>query len=60
MFHLDAKFIIVAVLLVALVLAKVFSGGRPYDLPVRRRRRFGYKGSESPLNQPGGREAVRE
>ena len=57
MFHLDAKFIIVGVLFVALVLAKLFSGGKPYDSPVRRPRRFGHRGAMSPLNQPGAREA---
>lgn len=56
MFHIDAKFWIVAILFVALVLAKLFSGGRPYDAPVRRRRRFGHRGELSPLNEPGARD----
>jgi len=56
MFHFDPKLIIVGVLFVALVLVKLFAGGRPYDQPVRRRRRFGHRGDLSPLNQPGARE----
>ncbi|MBI5546599.1 MAG: hypothetical protein HY901_22175 [Deltaproteobacteria bacterium] len=56
MFHFDSKFIIVGVLFVALVLAKLLSGGRPYNRPVRRQRRFGFRGSMSPLNEPGARE----
>jgi hypothetical protein len=60
MFHLDAKFIFVGVLFVALVLVKLFAGGRPNDRPVRRQRRFGHRGALSPLNQPGARDKAPE
>ena len=60
MFHIDGKFWIVAVLFAALVFAKLFAGGRPYDAPVRRKRRFGYRGTQGPLAQPGARERAAE
>lgn len=56
MFHFDAKLILIGALFLALVLVKVFAGGRPLDQPVRRRRRFGFRGTESPLAEPSARE----
>jgi hypothetical protein len=56
MFHFDYKLIIIGALFVALVVVKLLAGGRPNDRPVRRRRRFGHRGTLSPLNQPGARE----
>jgi hypothetical protein len=45
----DTKIWIIAGLFLALVVAKLLAGGRPFDTPVRRRRRFGYRGTEGPL-----------
>lgn len=56
MFHFDGKLIIIGALFLALFLVKFLAGNRPYDRPVRRRRRFGFRGELSPLNQPGARE----
>lgn len=50
MFHVDGKLIMVGALFLALVVVKLVAGGRPYDKPVRRRRRFGHRGSEGPLH----------
>jgi hypothetical protein len=49
--ELDYKLIVIGALFAALFLIKFLSGGRPYDRPVRRPRRFGYKGTMSPLRQ---------
>ena len=56
MFHFDYKLIWIGALFVALVVVKLLAGGKPNDRPVRRRRRFGFRGELSPLNQPGARE----
>lgn len=56
MFGIELKYWFIGALFVALVVAKFLSGGRPYDRPVRRARRFGHRGYMSPLNEPGARE----
>ena len=55
MFQFDAKLLVIGALFLALVLVKLFAGGRPLDGPVRRRRRFGYRGTEGPLADPDAR-----
>ncbi|HCF59643.1 MAG TPA: hypothetical protein DFS52_16815 [Myxococcales bacterium] len=52
MFEFDNKFLLVGVLFFVLIVAKLLAGGRPWDRPVRRARRFGYRGSMSPLRDP--------
>ncbi len=52
MFQFDNKFVLVGVLFFALILVKYLAGGRPWDRPVRRARRFGYRGTQSPLRNP--------
>jgi len=52
MSDLDIKIILVGGLFLALILARVLAGNKPYNTPVRRPRRFGHAGVEGPLNQP--------
>lgn len=50
--HFDAKMIVVAALFALLVLVKFLAGSKPWDTPVRRRRRFGHRGELGPLRSP--------
>jgi len=50
--HIDAKLVLVAALLALLVVVKLLAGGKPWDTPVRRRRRFGHRGDLGPLRNP--------
>lgn len=50
--HFDAKLIAVAALFALLMLVKFLAGSKPWDTPVRRRRRFGYRGELGPLRNP--------
>ncbi len=50
--HFDAKMIVVAALFAVLVLVKFLAGSKPWDIPVRRRRRFGHRGELGPLRNP--------
>lgn len=50
--ELDYKFVIIGALFLALVLVKYLAGGRQLDRPVRRPRRFGFRGTRSPLRDP--------
>jgi hypothetical protein len=47
----DSKLILVGVLMVALIIARFLAGNRFGDNPIRRRRRFGYKGTRGPLRE---------
>lgn len=44
----NAKVIVIAVLFLVLVVAKVYTGNRPWDPIARRPRRFGPRGTMSP------------
>jgi hypothetical protein len=48
----DDKLVLIAALFAALVLIKFLAGGKPWDRPIRRERRFGHRGSLSPLRRP--------
>ena len=52
--EINYKLVIIAALFAVLVVVRLLAGGRPFDSPVRRKRRFGYRGTESPLRQPPG------
>ncbi|MFN7132880.1 MAG: hypothetical protein ACK4N5_12435 [Myxococcales bacterium] len=49
---LNAKVIVIAVLFAAFIAVKFLGGNRAHDLPARRRRRFGPRGTMSPLRNP--------
>ncbi len=49
---MEAKYYVVIALMLALIAVKLFAGGKPFDRPVRRARRFGHRGALSPLNGP--------
>jgi hypothetical protein len=53
----DTKIIVVGALFLLLIVVKLLAGGGPADRPVRRPRRFGYKGTMSPLRREKEREA---
>lgn len=49
---MSPKFIIIALLFAALMAVKFFAGNRPYDPIAKRPRRFGPRGTQSPLRNP--------
>ncbi len=49
---INAKVIVIALLFLVLVGVKFYAGNRPYDPIARRPRRFGPRGTMSPLRNP--------